>query len=48
MLTIGLICRWGEIFPRWMPFLAGRPVPVLAAAGPGSFIAAILIVSAIP
>jgi hypothetical protein len=48
VLTLGLICRWGEIFPRWMPFLSGRPAPIWAAAGPGSFIAAILIVSAAP
>lgn len=28
-LTIGLLCRWGRIFPRWMPFVGGRVVPVL-------------------
>lgn len=48
ILTLGLISRWGEIFPRWVPFFAGRPVPVWAAAGPGSFVAAILMVSAVP
>ncbi|GAB3765176.1 hypothetical protein [Microlunatus parietis] len=48
ILTLGLIARWGEVFPRWVPFFAGRPVPVWAAAGPGSFVAAILLVSAIP
>lgn len=48
VLTIGLIRPWGEIFPRWMPFLAGRRVPVWFAAGPGSFIAAVLCISAIP
>ncbi len=48
VLTIGLIRPWGEIFPRWMPFLAGRAVPIWFAAGPGSFIAAILTVSAVP
>jgi hypothetical protein len=48
ILTIGLIRPWGEIFPRWMPRVAGRPVPVWVAAGPGSVVAAILIVSAAP
>lgn len=48
VLTLGLIRPWGEVFPRWMPFLAGRPVPVWFAVAPGSFIAAVLGVSAIP
>ncbi|MFC7619929.1 hypothetical protein [Microlunatus sp. GCM10028923] len=48
ILTLGLISRWGEVFPRWVPFFAGRPVPVWVAAGPGSFVAAILLVSAVP
>ncbi|WP_154402736.1 hypothetical protein [Nocardioides speluncae] len=28
-LTIGLLRRWGRIFPSWMPFFGGRVVPVL-------------------
>ncbi|TDE56432.1 hypothetical protein E1295_10830 [Nonomuraea mesophila] len=28
VLTLGLISRWGEVFPRWVPVLRGRPVPV--------------------
>ncbi|WP_165977937.1 hypothetical protein [Nonomuraea diastatica] len=28
VLTLGLISRWGEVFPRWIPLLRGRPVPV--------------------
>lgn len=28
-LTVGLLCRWGRIFPRWMPFVGGRVVPVM-------------------
>ncbi len=48
VLTIGLIRPWGEHFPRWMPGLAGRPVPVAAAAGPGGVVAAVVCVSAIP
>jgi glycerol-3-phosphate acyltransferase PlsY len=36
--AIGLIAGWGEVFPRWMPFLQGRRVPtkatvILAAIG---------------
>ncbi|NJP93520.1 hypothetical protein HCN51_29425 [Nonomuraea sp. FMUSA5-5] len=27
-LTLGLISRWGEVFPRWVPIVHGRPVPV--------------------
>ncbi|MBH5337986.1 hypothetical protein IHE55_25695 [Streptomyces pactum] len=26
-LTVGLVSRWGEVYPRWMPRVAGRPVP---------------------
>ncbi|GGT86880.1 hypothetical protein GCM10010272_34820 [Streptomyces lateritius] len=29
--AIGLIARWGEVFPRWIPFLRGRRVPSRAA-----------------
>ncbi|WP_433435495.1 hypothetical protein [Nonomuraea sp. CA-141351] len=25
-LTVGLVQPWGEIWPRWVPFLRGRPV----------------------
>ncbi|MFF0555654.1 hypothetical protein [Streptomyces sp. NPDC004266] len=32
-LTLGLVRPWGEVFPRWMPFLGGRPVNPAAAAG---------------
>lgn len=42
VLTLGLIRPWGEVFPRWMPVVAGRPVPVLAAAVPGFAVAAII------
>jgi len=27
ILTIGLVRPWSEFFPRWLPLLAGRPVP---------------------
>lgn len=47
-LTLGLIRPWGEVFPRWMPGLAGRRVPIAAAAVPGGLIAVTLVFSAIP
>src|SRR5690606_29358572 len=31
VLTLGLVYRWGERFPRWMPWLAGRRVPIRLA-----------------
>ncbi|MFI8824336.1 hypothetical protein [Streptomyces sp. NPDC053431] len=30
-LTLGLVRAWGEVFPRWMPLLGGRPVNPTAA-----------------
>ncbi|MEW2220227.1 hypothetical protein AB0939_13135 [Streptomyces sp. NPDC006990] len=36
-LTLGLVRSWGEVWPRWLPFLGGRPVPVWAAVGPAAF-----------
>jgi hypothetical protein len=47
-LTLGLIRPWGEVFPRWMPGLAGRRVPIATAAVPGGLIAVTLVFSAIP
>lgn len=32
LLTLGLVQRWGEAVPRWVPFLGGRAVPAAAAA----------------
>lgn len=47
-LTIGLIRPWGEVFPRWMPGLAGRRVPIAAAAVPGGLIAATVTFATVP
>ncbi|MFJ8661283.1 hypothetical protein [Streptomyces sp. NPDC093795] len=33
LLTLGLVRSWGEVFPRWMPFLGGRRVNPAAATG---------------
>lgn len=40
--AIGLVSTWGEVFPRWVPFLHGRRVPTLAAVIPGAIGATIL------
>lgn len=48
VLTLGLVMRWGEVFPRWMPVVAGRTVPVAAAAVPGGTIAALFTFAAVP
>lgn len=42
--AIGLITRWGEVFPRWIPGLGGRRVPALAAVVPAGLGAATLTV----
>ncbi|MGW0521507.1 hypothetical protein [Crossiella sp. NPDC003009] len=34
LLTLGLVRPWGEVLPRWIPMLGGRPVPPLAAVIP--------------
>ncbi|GGR31377.1 hypothetical protein WEB32_01460 [Streptomyces netropsis] len=39
LLSLGLVQRWGEVFPRWLPFIGGRRVPVwfaVTSAGLGS------------
>ncbi|KAA6223470.1 hypothetical protein CP973_17440 [Streptomyces albofaciens JCM 4342] len=40
--AFGLIARWGEVFPRWIPFLRGRRVPMTAAVVPATIGASIL------
>ncbi|OKJ85758.1 hypothetical protein AMK33_38525 [Streptomyces sp. CB02400] len=35
-LTLGLVRPWGEVWPRWIPRLHGRRVPVLAAVIPAA------------
>jgi hypothetical protein len=48
VLPLGLVLPWGETFPRWMPVLAGRQVPIAAAAVPGGAVAALLGFAAVP
>ena len=40
--AVGLIATWGEVFPRWIPGLRGRRVPILAAVIPAAAGAAVL------
>lgn len=35
-LTHGLVARWGEVFPRWIPSVAGKRVPVMLAVIPAA------------
>lgn len=44
---LGLVQRWGEVFPRWMIGLAGRRVPIALAIIPASIVAVLLIVGGI-
>lgn len=43
ILTHGLVRRWGEVYPRWIWFKAGKPVPPLLAIIPASVVAVVLI-----
>lgn len=43
VLTHGLVHRWGEIYPRWIWFKAGRRVPPRLAIIPASIVAVVLI-----
>ncbi|MEV2252093.1 hypothetical protein AB0I94_16155 [Streptomyces sp. NPDC050147] len=36
LLGFGLVRGWGEVVPRWMPWLGGRRVPVAAAVVPAA------------
>jgi hypothetical protein len=45
ILTLGLVLRWGEVFPRWIPFLSGKRVPIPLAVVPASLVS-VLVTSA--
>ncbi len=47
LLMLGLVQRWGEVFPRWMVGLAGRRVPVALAVVPASLVAVLLVVGGV-
>ncbi|MEU6484048.1 hypothetical protein [Streptomyces sp. NPDC046887] len=40
--AIGLVARWGEVFPRWVPGLGGNRVPTKAAVIPAALGATVL------
>jgi hypothetical protein len=42
VLTAGLTRPWGETWPRWIPWLRGRRVPVAAAVIPASIVSFIV------
>lgn len=43
LLTLGLTQRWGEVFPRWVPRIGGRRVPVALAVVPAGLVSLILV-----
>jgi hypothetical protein len=45
VLTLGLVQRWGEVYPRWFPYLGGKRVRPRTAIVPAS-LAALLIFTA--
>jgi hypothetical protein len=42
LLTVGLIRPWGEIYPRWIPYLRGKPVKPRTAIIPASLVAVLI------
>lgn len=42
VLTLGLVQRWGEVFPRWMIGLRGKRVPPMLAVVPATLVAALV------
>lgn len=43
LLTVGLVRPWGEVFPRWIPLLRRRRVPIWFAVIPGA--AAVILIT---
>jgi hypothetical protein len=43
LFVLGLVQRWGQQFPRWVPMLHGRRVPPLLALVPAGVVAAALV-----
>ncbi|WP_336711977.1 hypothetical protein [Arthrobacter sp. USHLN218] len=43
LLTLGLLCRWGSVFPRWIPWLGGRRVPILLAVIPAGLVSVVVV-----
>ena len=47
LLMLGLVQRWGEVFPRWMIGLSGRRVPIALAIVPASIVSVVVFVGGI-
>ncbi len=47
VLMLGLVQRWGEVFPRWVPGLGGRRVPMALAVVPASIMSVLFLVGGI-
>jgi hypothetical protein len=47
VLMLGLVQRWGEVFPCWMIGLAGRRVPIALAVVPALIVSVLLLVGGI-
>ena len=45
VLTVGLVRPWGEVWPRWVPVVRGRPVPWRVPVVAGGVVAAALLAS---
>ncbi|HSK97383.1 MAG TPA: hypothetical protein VK891_12260 [Euzebyales bacterium] len=43
LLTLGLVQRWGEMLPRWVPVVGGRRVPPALATAPAAAVSVLLI-----
>ncbi|MEU9372317.1 hypothetical protein AB0D94_00810 [Streptomyces sp. NPDC048255] len=48
LLTLGLVQRWGEVVPGWIPGLRGRRIPPLAVVVPAALGAAAVTLIAVP
>jgi hypothetical protein len=42
VLTLGLVQKWGEVYPRWIPHLSGRRVRERTAVIPASLVAILI------
>lgn len=45
VLTLGLVQGWGEVFPGWIPFLAGKRVPPAMVIVPASLVSVLVTTS---
>ncbi|MGW7057979.1 NYN domain-containing protein [Streptomyces sp. NPDC054904] len=43
VLSHGLVARWGEVWPRWVPFKAGKPIALATAIVPALTVSVVLI-----